>query len=84
MKTLFKEFDRDYYKPTRTDDDFAGRRNNYIKYKSKRDRYENLSSEEYLNIIRPYLRDLINNHKPTTESNNEENEENDSDADRTV
>ena len=29
-------------------------------------------------MIRPYLRDLINNHKPTTESNNEENnEEND-------
>ena len=33
-------------------------------------------------MIRPYLRDLINNHKPTTESNNEEKEENDSDADR--
>ena len=27
-------------------------------------------------MIRPYLRDLINDHKPTTESNNEENEEN--------
>ena len=36
-------------------------------------------------MIKPYLRDLINGHKPTTESNNEENEENeenDSDADR--
>ena len=35
-------------------------------------------------MIRPYLRDLINDHKPTTESNNEENEkneENDIDAD---
>ena len=35
-------------------------------------------------MIRPYLRDLINDHKPTTESNyeeNEENEENDSDTD---
>ena len=30
-------------------------------------------------MIRPYLRDLINDHKPTTESNNEENG---SDADR--
>ena len=30
-------------------------------------------------MIKPYLRDLINNHKPTIESNNEENnEENDS------
>ena len=29
-------------------------------------------------MIRPYLRDFINNHKPTTESNNgENNEEND-------
>ena len=27
-------------------------------------------------MIRPYLRDLINDHKPTTESNNEENEGN--------
>ena len=34
-------------------------------------------------MIRPYLRDLINDQKPTTELNNEENEENDSDADRT-
>ena len=30
IRTLFKEFDRDYYKPIRTDDGFAGRRNNYI------------------------------------------------------
>ena len=78
IRTLFKEFDRDYYKPIRTDDGFAGRRNNYIEYKSKGDRYENLSPEEYLDMIRPYFRDLINNHKPTTESNNEgNNEEND-------
>ena len=33
-------------------------------------------------MIRPDLRDLINDHKPTTGSNNEENEENDSDSDR--
>ena len=25
-------------------------------------------------MIKPYLRDLINNHKRTTESNNEEND----------
>ena len=79
IRTLFKEFDRDYYKPIRTDDGFAGRRNNYIEYKSKGDRNENLSPKEYFNMIRPYLRDLINDQKPTTESNNEEN---DSDADR--
>ena len=69
IRTLFKEFDRDYYKPIRTDDGFAGRRNNYIEYKSKGDRYENLSPKESLNKIRPYLRDLINKHKPIGESN---------------
>ena len=72
IRTLFKEFDRDYYKPIRTNYGFAERRNNYIEYRSKGDKYENLSPEEYLDMIRPYLRDFINNHKPTTESNNEE------------
>ena len=33
-------------------------------------------------MIKLYLRELINDHKPTTESNNKENEENDSNADR--
>ena len=77
---MFKEFDRDYYKPKRADDSFARRRNNYIEYNSKGDRYENLSTEEYRKMIRSYLRDL-NDHKPLTESNieeNEEDEENDS------
>ena len=71
IRTLFKEFDRDYYKPIRTDGGFAGRNNNYIEYTSKGDRYENLSPEEYLDMIRPYLRDLINDHKPTVELNND-------------
>ena len=43
IRTLFKEFDRDHYKPIRTDGGFDGRRNNYIEYKSKGDRYEHLS-----------------------------------------
>ena len=79
IRTLLRGFNRHHYKRIRTDDGFAGRRNNYIEYKSKGDRYENLSPKEYFNMIRPYLRDLINDQKPTTESNNEEN---DSDADR--
>ena len=45
IRRLFKGFDRDYYKPMRTDSAFAGRNNNYIEYKSRRDRYENLSPE---------------------------------------
>ena len=38
-----------------------------MEYKSKGDRYENLSPEKYLDMIRPYLRDLINSPKPTME-----------------
>ena len=70
IRTLFKEFNRDYYKPIRTDGGFAGRNNNYINNMSKGGRYENLSPKEYLNMIRPYLRDLINKHKPIAELNN--------------
>ena len=47
--------------------------NNYIEYKRKGDRYENLSPKEYLNVIRPYLTDLITDHKPTVELNNNNN-----------
>ena len=43
IRRLFKGFDRDYYKPRKTDDGFAGRKNNYIEYKSKGDKYESLS-----------------------------------------
>ena len=76
IRTLFKELHRDYYKPIRTDTGFAGRNDNYIEYLSKADRYENLSPREYLNVIRPYLRNLINNHKPITELNNNNNNNN--------
>ena len=67
IRTLFKEFGIDYYKPIRTDGVFAGNKKNYIEYKSKGYRYEKLSPKEYLNMIRPYLRVLINEHKPIDE-----------------
>ena len=35
VRRLFKEFERDYYKPIRTDSGFAGRNNNYTEYKSR-------------------------------------------------
>ena len=73
IRTLFKELDSDYYKPIRTDGGFAGRNNNYIEYMSKGDRYENLLPKEYLNLIRSYLRDLINKHKPTVKLNDDNN-----------
>ena len=37
--------------------------NNYIEYESDGDRNKTLSVEEYLNKIRPYLEDIINNFK---------------------
>ena len=37
IRTLFKEFNRNYYKPIRTDGGFTGI-SNYIEYKSKGDR----------------------------------------------
>ena len=43
IRTLFKEFHRDYYKPIRIDGGFIGRNNNCIEYMSKADKYENLS-----------------------------------------
>ena len=43
---------------------------------SKGDRYENLSPKEYLNLIRPFLRDLINEHRSTVELNNNNNNNN--------
>ena len=59
VRTLFKEFDRNYY----------------IEYKSKADRYENLSPKEYINLIRSYLGDLINDHKPIDEPTDKSNDD---------
>ena len=66
VRRLFEGFNRDYFKPIKTDDSFDsfdGKKNSYIEYISKRDKYENVSPKEYLNMIRPYLRDFINDHK---------------------
>ena len=69
IRRLFKN---DYYKPIKTNDGFARRRNNCIGHTSREDRYKNLSPKDYLDMTRPYLRDLIDGHKPTTELNNDE------------
>ena len=37
--------------------------NNYIEYESRGNKNKNLSVKEYLNMIRPYLSDMINHHK---------------------
>ena len=46
-----------YYKPVRVGIFWS---NNYIEYESNGDRNKTLSVEEYLNKIRPYLKDIIN------------------------
>ena len=52
--------DENYYKPIRTKSAFNG---NYIEYESKEDKDKNWSPKEYLDMIRPYLSDIINYHK---------------------
>ena len=52
--------DEDYYEPIIVKTAFDG---NYIQYESKGDKGKNLSIKRYLKMIRPYLSDLINNHK---------------------
>ena len=53
-----------------------GKNNNHIEFKSNRDRYENLSLKEYLDMIKPYLRDLINEYSPIMELNDNSNNSN--------
>ena len=52
--------EENYYKPVRVSNFWS---NNYIEYESNGDRNKTLSVEEYLNKIRPYLKDIINNLK---------------------
>ena len=58
---LFYELDEvDYYEPKEVKSAFDG---SYVLYESKGDKDNNLSIDEYFDIIRPYLRDMIDNHK---------------------
>ena len=64
IKNLFGEVDEDYYKPIKIKSASNG---NYIKYESKGDKDKNLLPKEYLDIIRSYLSDMINDHKTRIE-----------------
>ena len=58
---LFNELDEvDYYKPTEVKRAFDG---SYILYENRGDKDSKLAIYEYFHIIRPYLRDMIENHK---------------------
>ena len=61
IETLFNEInEEDYYDPIKSNHAFD---DDYIEYESRRDKDNYLLLAEYLNIIRPYLRDMIDNHK---------------------
>ena len=61
VKDLFDfSISEDYYKPIITKDPFNG---NYTQYESKGDKEKNLSMKKYLDMIKPYLSDIINDHK---------------------
>ena len=55
-------FDEDNYKPIQTISVFDYK-NNYIEYVSRGDKDKILSIKEYLDMIRPYLSDIINDYK---------------------
>ena len=61
---LFNEEEEDYYKPTEVKSAFDG---SYMSYESKGDKDARLSIDEYFDIIRPYLKDMIDSHKARNE-----------------
>ena len=64
IKNLFEFEEENYYKPVKVNNFWS---NIYIEYESNDDRNKTLLAEEYLNKIRPYLKDTINNlKKPDT------------------
>ena len=61
IRNLFNlPVDEDYEKPLKNNDAF---KINYIEYGSKGDKDKLLSIKEYLNMIKPYLSNIINDHK---------------------
>ena len=63
IKNLFEyEKEVNYYKPVWVSNFWS---NNYIEYKNNGDRNKILSTEEYLDKITPYLKDIINDPKQT-------------------
>ena len=60
VKDLFDLSIDEDYKSIITKGAFNG---NYIQYESKGDKGKRLSIKKYLNMIRPYVSDIINDHK---------------------
>ena len=60
MKNLFEQAKEDYHKPVRVGNFYC---NKYIDCESNGDRNKILSVKEYLDEIKPCLKDIINNLK---------------------
>ena len=60
IKNIFDHEEENCSKPVRVNNFWN---NNYIEYESNGDRNKILSIEEYVNKIRPYLKDVINDLK---------------------
>ena len=56
--------DEDYYKPIIANSAFN---NNYIQYESRGNKDKILTTSEYLDMIGPYLSNIINDHKTQSE-----------------
>ena len=62
---LFNELDEvDYYEPKKVKSAFDG---SYVLYESKGDKDDKLAIYEYFDKIRPYLKDMIDDHKAKCE-----------------
>ena len=64
IRTIFESHEKNYYKLARFGNGFCS---NYIEYESNGDKDKTLSTEEYLDKIRPYLSNTINNLKNQSE-----------------
>ena len=64
VRNLFNQWtdEKYYYKPRRTISVFDNK-NNYIEYESKGNKSKDLSVKKHLHMFRPYLSDIINDHK---------------------
>ena len=61
VRNLFDlSIDEDYYKPIITNSVFDS---NYVQYENNGNKDKILTISEYHDMIRPYLSDIINNHK---------------------
>ena len=60
IRTLYESDKEDYYKPIRIGNAFSS---NYIEYESNGDKDKTLFIDDYLDMIRQFLSDIINHHK---------------------